>query len=240
MAHSKDFFISYNKANRAWAEWIAWVLEAEGYRTVVQDWDFKPGGNFVVEMDTATKECARTIAVLSQDYLDAEFTVPEWAAQFATDPKGLNRRLVPVRVDSCDIEGLLGQVIYCDLVGLDEEASRKRLLSQLSPGRTKPAVAPPFPGASRHTLPIPKQPSSSSKRALWRPLAKPIHPQWRGDTMHGGYRDRRLSCTASQSINRPSGSVTTGVGQRPASTRSTKRVVRPNGSCRSWCSRGPC
>ncbi|GFG65510.1 hypothetical protein MKUB_30000 [Mycobacterium kubicae] len=188
MAHSKDFFISYNKANRAWAEWIAWVLEAEGYRTVVQDWDFKPGGNFVVEMDTATKECARTIAVLSQDYLDAEFTVPEWAAQFATDPKGLNRRLVPVRVDSCDIEGLLGQVIYCDLVGLDEEASRKRLLSQLSPGRTKPAVAPPFPGASSGTpFPIPKQPSSSSKRALWRPLAKPIHPQWRGDTMHGGY-----------------------------------------------------
>ncbi len=25
----KDFFISYNKADRAWAEWIAWQLEKE-------------------------------------------------------------------------------------------------------------------------------------------------------------------------------------------------------------------
>jgi hypothetical protein len=24
----KDFFISYNQADRAWAEWIAWELEA--------------------------------------------------------------------------------------------------------------------------------------------------------------------------------------------------------------------
>ncbi|MGA9350971.1 MAG: TIR domain-containing protein [Anaerolineae bacterium] len=26
----KDFFISYNSADRTWAEWIAWQLE-EGY-----------------------------------------------------------------------------------------------------------------------------------------------------------------------------------------------------------------
>ncbi|MCT7658038.1 toll/interleukin-1 receptor domain-containing protein [Mycobacterium deserti] len=67
MAYPKDFFISYNKADRPWAEWIAWVLESEGYTTVVQDWDFKPGGNFVVEMDNAAKQCERTLAVLSQD-----------------------------------------------------------------------------------------------------------------------------------------------------------------------------
>ena len=27
----KDFFISYNKADRAWAEWIAWHLEEAAY-----------------------------------------------------------------------------------------------------------------------------------------------------------------------------------------------------------------
>ena len=109
MAYPKDFFISYNKADRSWAEWIAWVLEAEKYTTIVQEWDFKPGGNFVVEMDDATKRCERTIAVLSQDYLDAEFTVPEWAAKFAQDPKGIGRKLIPVRVATCNIEGLLAK-----------------------------------------------------------------------------------------------------------------------------------
>ena len=62
----KDFFISYTKPDKAWAEWIAWELEAAGYSTIIQEWDFKAGGNFVVEMDNATKQSDRTIAVLSQ------------------------------------------------------------------------------------------------------------------------------------------------------------------------------
>ena len=40
----KDFFISYNKADRAWAEWIAWHLEETGgYSVAIQAWDFGPG-----------------------------------------------------------------------------------------------------------------------------------------------------------------------------------------------------
>jgi hypothetical protein len=27
----RDFFISYNQADRTWAEWIAWQLEHAGY-----------------------------------------------------------------------------------------------------------------------------------------------------------------------------------------------------------------
>ena len=48
----KDFFISYTKTDKAWAEWIAWTLEAAGYSTVIQAWDFRPGSNFVLEMQT--------------------------------------------------------------------------------------------------------------------------------------------------------------------------------------------
>jgi hypothetical protein len=31
-----DFFISYTGVDRAWAEWIAWQLEAAGYTVVLQ------------------------------------------------------------------------------------------------------------------------------------------------------------------------------------------------------------
>lgn len=188
MDDPKDFFISYNRADGSWAEWIAWVLEAEGYSTVVQEWDFKAGGNFIVEMDNATRQCERTVAVVSQNYLTAEFTVPEWAAQFARDPQGSGRKLVPVRVAPCDIEGLLGQVIYCDLVGLDEEAARKRLLSQLSPGRTKPAVAPSFPGRPAGAAwPAPQQPQVPAPERLWKPLGEPVQVHWRPDGMRTEY-----------------------------------------------------
>jgi tetratricopeptide (TPR) repeat protein len=84
----KDFFISYNKADKAWAEWIAWILEEAGYTTVLQAWDFRTGSNFVGEMNKATIEAERTMPVLSPDYLSAEFTQPEWFAAFARDPKG--------------------------------------------------------------------------------------------------------------------------------------------------------
>lgn len=46
----KDFFISYTGNDRPWAEWIAWVLEEAGYSVVIQAWDFRPGGNFVLDM----------------------------------------------------------------------------------------------------------------------------------------------------------------------------------------------
>ena len=183
----KDFFISYTKPDKAWAEWIAWELEAAGYSTIIQEWDFKAGGNFVVEMDNATKQSDRTIAVLSQCYLDAAFTVPEWAEKFAQDPKGLGRKLVPVRIAPCDIEGLLGQVIYCDLVGLDEEAARKRLLSQLSPGRTKPATAPRFPGKSTEPAFPAAQSSSVTPPRLWTPLTESVDVRWRADTTRSEY-----------------------------------------------------
>src|SRR6266536_374613 len=113
----RDFLVSYNSADRGWAEWIAWQLEEAGYTTVLQAWDFIPGSNFVVEMDKAARQAKRTIAVLSPNYLAAPFTQPEWASAFADDPTGAERKLVPVRVADCDPHGLLGQVVFLDLVG---------------------------------------------------------------------------------------------------------------------------
>jgi hypothetical protein len=115
-AEKKDFFVSYNRADREWAEWIAWQLEEEGYTTIIQAWDFRPGGNFVIEMQRAAEQARRTIAVLSPDYLQALYTHPEWAAAFAQDPTGEKGTLLPVRVRECELKGLLPQIVYIDLV----------------------------------------------------------------------------------------------------------------------------
>ena len=47
---TKDFFVSYTGADQAWAEWVAWTLEAEGYSVVIQAWDFRGGDNFIRNM----------------------------------------------------------------------------------------------------------------------------------------------------------------------------------------------
>jgi hypothetical protein len=150
--YMKDFFISYNQADRSWAEWIAWQLEEAGYTTVIQAWDFRPGSNFVLEMDKAAKETKSTITVLSQDYLDALYTHPEWTAAFARDPKGEKGTLLPVLVRECELKGLLAQVIYINLMGLEEGTARDRLLVQVRRGRAKPIIMPGFPGARHHSV----------------------------------------------------------------------------------------
>jgi tetratricopeptide (TPR) repeat protein len=142
------FFISYTGADRVWAEWIAWQLEEAGYKVKIQAWDFSPGGNFVVEMQKATVECERTIAVFSRNYFLSEFAEAEWAAAFRLDPIGKNEKLIPVRIEACQPPGLLGSIIYIDLVNLDEATARERLLTGLAKGRRKPPTEPQFPEAS--------------------------------------------------------------------------------------------
>jgi hypothetical protein len=150
----KDFFISYTKADKDWAEWIAWQLEDQGYQVVIQDWDFRPGGNFVLDMQNAAAGSDRTIAVLSPDFLKSLFTQPEWAAAFAKDPTGEKSSLLPVRVRDCNLEGLLGQIVYIDLVGLNENDAIDTLFKGIQIGRVKPSRRPSFPGtASGHSTP---------------------------------------------------------------------------------------
>lgn len=144
-----DFFISYVAVDTAWASWIAWVLEENGFSVVLQAWDFVPGSNFVIEMHRASTETPRTLLILSEDYLASEFAASEWAAAFARDPNGMQRLLIPIRVRKCVLEGLLKSVVYLDLVDVSESEASERLLNALTGRRIKPIRKPNFPGHRR-------------------------------------------------------------------------------------------
>lgn len=162
----KDFFISYNRADKQYAEWIAWTLKEAGYSVVIQAWDFRPGGNFVLEMQRAAAESQKTIAVLSESYLKASYTQPEWAAAFANDPQSLERKLIPVRVKECKPEGMLRPIVYIDLVGLSEADAKQTLLEGLKPSG-EPVQKPMFPEAK-----IPEQ-TPVSDQSVAEPKAFP-------------------------------------------------------------------
>jgi tetratricopeptide (TPR) repeat protein len=143
----RDFFISYTQVNRRWAEWIAVQLEQAGYSTVLQAWDFRPGSDFLHEMQQATATAGRTIAVLSPAYFGSAFSEAEWRAAFAKDPTGEHGLLVPVRVQPCEPPGLLSSRVYIDLVDVAEQEARQRLLAGVDRSGARPTSAP-FPGAA--------------------------------------------------------------------------------------------
>ena len=141
-----DFFVSYTSVDSAWAEWIAWQLVADGYKVVVQVWDFGPGRDWAHDMQKATTAAKRVVAVLSPDYLGSEYVEAEWRVFFAKDPNGEKGLVLPVRVREVDPTGLLGTRVYVDLVNLEAASAQARLLAAAHWTPGKPADEPEFPG----------------------------------------------------------------------------------------------
>ncbi|SNQ51836.1 TIR domain-containing protein [Frankia canadensis] len=164
-----DFFVSYTQTDRAWAEWIAWTLEEAGWRVLIQAWDFTPGSHWICGMDAGVARAARTIAVLSAAYSRSVYGAAEWRAAWASDPRGVLRKLLVARIEDCDRPGLLGQVVSIDLYGIAQGDARADLLRAaglaVTGERAKPATAPPFPTprfvSSSPAATSPAEPSSS-------------------------------------------------------------------------------
>jgi len=140
--------VSYTQADRAWAQWIAWLLEEDGYQVLIQAWDMVAGSNWISRIDQGVQQAARTVAVLSPDYVSSVYGTAEWQAAWAADPHGQQRKLITVRVRGDRAAGLLTAVVGIDLVGLSEAAARRQLREEITAavrGRAKPGSSPPFP-----------------------------------------------------------------------------------------------
>jgi hypothetical protein len=143
-------------------------LEAAGYTTLSQALDFRPGQDFVHKIQRAPEGAARTIAVLSPEYVESRFGEAEWRAAFVIDPSGERGLLVPVRVSRCEPSGLLGSRIYIDLLGVDEPTARQRLRDGVGPPRARPTSAA-WPGRISNDL----HPDTASIEAKAAPRSLP-------------------------------------------------------------------
>jgi hypothetical protein len=68
-----DFFISYTKDDRAWAEWVSWQLEDAGHSVMLDVWDFRPADAFVARMHREVDRAARIMPILSDNYFVSQF-----------------------------------------------------------------------------------------------------------------------------------------------------------------------
>ncbi|WP_133150592.1 toll/interleukin-1 receptor domain-containing protein, partial [Frankia canadensis] len=175
------FFLSCAKDDLSWGAWLAWELESAGYHVLFHGWDVVPGSNTSTHIQDGLVNAERTIIVLSAAHLRTLDDSPGWQAAIAADPSAADRRVVPVRIEECDLPGLLSRLAPINLFGLAEDDARATLLTRVRhtiDGRAKPAFAPPFPRRSEPAAPPRVQPAF--------PTAAHIasHPPGAGTTSH--------------------------------------------------------
>jgi hypothetical protein len=127
-----DFFISYNEADKLWADGLGTWLDQALFTSISQSQDFVAGSNFISEMNAALERAKRVLVVASPEYFAARFPEAEWTSAFARDPTGARRTLILVRVRECDIPELLRPLVYIDLCGMNTAQARERFVAEVT------------------------------------------------------------------------------------------------------------
>lgn len=146
----KDFFISYTGKDENKATWIAECLEKNSYSTTIQAWDFMPGDNFVEKINTALIECNQLIVVLSNNYLKSKWCEAEWTSKLVQQVKTGERKIIPIRIENIEVDGLLGPITYIDIYDSEEDEAERRILDGIKPSRERKSQGYTSPFASSH------------------------------------------------------------------------------------------
>ncbi len=141
-----EFFISRAGPDAEIAQRIAHILESAGRPVILQDWDFKNRA-FMERMHAALTSGARTIALLSPDYLTRDHCAAEWQNTIADDPLNRNSKLIVLRIRPCAPDGLLKSLAFWDLVPLlsapeQDGLLRDAVLASARTGRQKDPLSP--------------------------------------------------------------------------------------------------
>lgn len=164
----RDFFVSYTQSDLKWADWIKEILEEAGYSVFLQDRDFPPGSHWPFLMDEALKKSKRIVAVLSPAYLNSDQAASEWLDACRTDPLGHARRLIPIRVEQCALDGLIASRVYADIVGMEQAEARRTILKAVNPvERLTPNYARRVSEGSIQPAPFPGKPASPKQTCIY-------------------------------------------------------------------------
>jgi hypothetical protein len=105
----RDFFISFNSADEAYAKAISDALRAEGFTTFFHPDDLEFGGYIPKWMNDALLNARQMLALCSPEYMNegAVFSEAERYARFWQDTRGKEFKLIPVVLKDTEFPPLL-------------------------------------------------------------------------------------------------------------------------------------
>ena len=110
-----DVFISYSHENEDWVhQWLLPRLKKAGLCTCIDMEDFAVGAPSLTEMERAVVQSAKTLLVLTPEYLASEWTEFENILTQTLDPAARQRRVIPLLLEDCDRPPRIAMLTYAD------------------------------------------------------------------------------------------------------------------------------
>jgi TIR domain len=145
-AQQYDFFLSRRGSVTEIAREVADVLAEIGYRVFVQDYDFRLGDSVIERMHEGVKNARDLIILFTRDYEQSPYCRKEFTSFEAQRLGGLEtRHIIILRCEDAPLEGLLADVIYQDLVGIEDRDERKRRIIAAAERQSQASPPPPRP-----------------------------------------------------------------------------------------------
>lgn len=123
-----DFFITYHHDDELAARWIADILLKVPYSLFMESWDFLPGGQPLEKIDYMLSRSCSAVVLVSERWLRVGVDASTWQTVTDKYPGPVSPALLLLRINSCDVEQVLGVVTYTDLFGFKAGEAANRLL----------------------------------------------------------------------------------------------------------------
>jgi tetratricopeptide (TPR) repeat protein len=126
-------FISYSHKDSDWVRnWLMPKLENAGIPVHIDFRDFEIGVAAVLNMERAVEKSVKTILVLTTNWVESEFTQFEGIMLQTQDPIGLKKRILPLKLNGCELPARLQILTYADFRDKDDwDFQFERLTGQI-------------------------------------------------------------------------------------------------------------
>ncbi len=122
-------FLSHNSKDKSIVEPIALKLRDEfGQDNVFYDsWSIQPGEGIIAKMNDGIANCKICYYFVSKNSFNSFMVNIEWQNVLMKMSKG-EARLIPVRIDNCDMPAILLQSLYIDLYSIGLERAITQII----------------------------------------------------------------------------------------------------------------
>ncbi len=127
-----EFFISHNNTQKTWVRRLAAELKLRNIRYFLDEECIGLGEDIVNAIGVGLKSSRHVLLILSAQSVASRWVELEWATSLYDDPDAAAKRLIPIRVDECEIPYLLRRLNYLDARSMDIQAVAQKLLTVLN------------------------------------------------------------------------------------------------------------